>query len=168
VTLDDVDGIRAETQRRDGHRVDGRADRERLLAARSLADAPERHVRAEGFVVEFDRSRREGRADRRSERRRFVGAARHAEPGDAWRPRARETATVIELDVERSAVPGAGANRVDDRAQPIVRCAPEEGEREVHELRLNAAEARPVGQRGGGPERHVRRQEDRDEQAHAR
>ena len=114
-------------------------------------------MRAERFLVECDQPRHECVAYGRRERGCVVRTRAHAEPRDARRSGLRKTASVVEFDIERGMSVRCAADGRDHRVETIVGCAAEEREREVNELRLDAAESGEVGERGERGRRDVTR-----------
>lgn len=124
----------------DAHGFDGCRDGPGVDERHVLASAGEGHVRSERLSVERDLSTYELGTDPVSQREHGRRAGTDAEPDDTRLSGRRETARVVDLDIERGDVARGRLDRGRHVSKPLVGCLTKEGEGHVHQLRLHATQ----------------------------
>ena len=130
--------VGTESQMRKTHRFHGRRDRARVNEVDILANASDRHMRAERFVVEPDRPAPKLGANVLAKGQQVRRAGTEAKPDDSRTTRGREATGAVKLDVERGDAARGCLGRGDHVSEPLVGNLTEERQRDVHELRLHA------------------------------
>ena len=132
--------VRPETERRRLEPRERRAEGA-LVGRRDLAvDPRERHVRAEGLVVERHVAVAERLADARAEAPELFRTGAGTEPDDVRAAALGETPEPVEDDVERRDLTGGLADGVGRRAKPVLRDVADEGKGQVEERGVDAPE----------------------------
>ena len=137
-TLEHDKVVRAEPQMRKTHRLHGRGDRARINEVNVLANASDRDVRAQRFVVETDRASAKLGANVLAERQQVWRARTKAKPDDTRTAGRRKATGTVQLDVERGDAARGCLGRSGHVSEPLVGRLTEERERDVHEFRLDA------------------------------
>ena len=160
--------VGAEAKVRDPHGLDSGGDRARIHERDVLANAAQRDVRAERLLVECDLATTQLRAKALPERedRRSTGA--HPEPDDAGTTRIWKAPGPVELDVESSDLAHRGLRRGGHIREPLVGRLAQECERDVHQLRLHAAQSRKIRDRAECRLGDLGREWERDEEPYPR
>jgi hypothetical protein len=133
-------GVGAEAQVWDAHSLNPRRDCARIHESDVLPNAAERHVCAERLGVERDLATAQLGAEAMTEREYVGSTGADPQPNDAWFARRGKAARAVELDVERGDVARRGLGCGGHVIEPIVGSLTEERERDVHQLRLHAAQ----------------------------
>jgi hypothetical protein len=121
------------------HRFHGRRDRARVNEVDVLANASDRHMCAEWFVVESDGAAAKLDANVLAQGQQVRSAGTDPKPDDSRSAGGREATGAIQLDVECGDAARGSLGRGDRVSEPLVRCLTKESQRDVHELRLHAA-----------------------------
>jgi hypothetical protein len=124
---------------RKAHRFHGRRDRTCVNKVDILANAADRDVRAERFVVEPDRATAELGTNVLAKRQHVRGTRADPEPNDSRSARRWKATGPVQLDVERGHAARGYLDRRGHISKPLVRRLTEERQRDVHQLRLDAA-----------------------------
>ena len=134
------------------HRLHGRRDRARINEIDVLANASDRDVRPQRFVVERDRAATKFGANVLADRQQVRRARTKAEPNDTRSAGGWKATRTVQLDVERGDAARRCLGRGGDVSEPLVRCLTKERQRDMHELRLHAAKR---GEIRGAAERRL-------------
>ena len=138
-TLEHDDAVSAEPQMWKTHGLHGCRDRTCVHEINVLANAPDRDVRPQRFVVEPDGAAAKLGANVLAERQQVRRAGTDPEPDDSRTAGRRKAAGTVQLDVERGDTSRGCLGRCGHISQPLIRGFTEERQRDVHELRLHAA-----------------------------
>jgi len=129
---------------RDAHGFDRCRDRSRVHQRHVFAGAGEGDVRAERFSVERDVSTSKLGADPLPQGEHGWGAHADPKPHDTRLSGRRESARVVDLEIERGNAARGRLDRGRNVSEPVVGCLAEEGECHVHQLRLHATQRRKI------------------------
>jgi hypothetical protein len=120
------------------HRLHRRRDRTRVHEVDVLTNAPDRHMRAQGFVVESNGAAAKLGANVLAKCQQVRRTGTEAKPDDSWTTGGREATGTVQLDVERGDAARGCLGRSGHISEPLVGSLTEERQRDVHELRLHA------------------------------
>ena len=124
------------------HRFHSRRDRARVDEIDVLANAPDRDVRPQWFVIESDRAAAKLGANALAERQQVRRTRTDPKPNDSRSAGGGKATGTVQLDVEGGHAARGCLDRRGHISKPLVRCLTEEGQRDVRELRLHASKRR--------------------------